>query len=317
MRLEEKINYYAAGIGLITGICGGGPVVDDITKFIKTTTPFVKYSAEERADPRLSMPGCRSIIVAGMGYRKKYLFENDGLPRGVLSQGAIGTDYHISMREKLGRLAGFMLGFADFNYQINVDNGPLSEKDLLIKAGLGRRGRNGLIYSDKFGSFFFAGYMLTDLDLEPTFYRCGGDVYNGELNCGNCRLCIGACPGGALRVGGFDYTKCGSYLTQKKGELNDEEKKIIGLNLYGCDICQEVCPFNAETDTEAEEITDVESARPELMKIIEMTKNEFDEKYKNTALYWRGMDNLKRNARAALKNFNSSTSNANRRSPGP
>jgi len=292
MLLEKIINDFAAENGMITGICGGGPICDE-KKFHNAKTPFVKYSAEERANPRLTMPECKSIIVAGLGYKKKHAFNDDGAPRGVLSQGAIGTDYHITIKKRLAELAWNLLNYKKFNFKIFADDGPLAERELLVRAGLGWRGKNGLVISERFGSFFNAGYIMTDLEME-----CADKTV--EPKCGSCRLCVNACPG-ALNGGDFEYGKCVSYLTQKKGVLTEEEKKAMGLNLYGCDACQDVCPFNESVA--AEEITDIEAAKPELTGLVKITKYDFRKKYKDSAFYWRGVNNLRRNAGIALKNY--------------
>ena len=326
MSLESKIAEFAEEHGIIIGICGGGPIIEDVGAYgdgshlsdaciceggpivsvagrFAAKTPFVKYSAARRNDPRLTMPGCKSVIVIGAGHKKKFAFTDDGLPRGVLSQCAIGTDYHIKLKKILLRLKESLSGYADFNCRIFVDTGPLSEKDLLVKAGLGRRGRNGLVFSEKFGSFFNAGYMLTDLELEPYAESdkpaCGGG--QNDTACASCRLCETSCPGGALKNGVLDHTRCISYLTQKSGAFNERELKLVGANLYGCDICREACPRNAGVP--AEEIDDIEAARPELTRFIALSEEEFNGKYADAAFRWRGSTIMKRNAEAALYNI--------------
>ena len=292
MDLIDKISGFAEKNGFFAGITGGGPIKKNPGD---KKIPFVKFSVNERNEPRLTMPGCKSVIIIGLGYRKKYSFADDGLPRGILSQGAVGIDYHVLVREKLESLKNHLSGFVNFSCKIFADTGPLDEKALLVKAGMGFLGVNGLVFNKKHGSFFNAGYMMTDLDM-PVKNR------TVKPECGDCRLCVKTCPGGAIMENAFDYTRCVSYITQKSGLLSDSEKRIMGTNLYGCDVCQDVCPLNKHVP--AAEITDIESAMPALARIINLSKPEFHERYKDTALYWRGLNILKRNARIANDNIN-------------
>ena len=174
-----------------------------------------------------------------------------------------------------------------------VDTGPLIEKKLLLKSGLGWAGKNNLVCNAKYGSFFNAGYILTDLNIDNNKTEI-------PQKCGDCTLCIDACPNGALNVNGFDYTQCVSYITQKKGPLTPEEQRIMHTNIYGCDVCRTVCPYNA--DVAATDVIDIDAAKPELNKIINMAKTEFRNIYGRSVLYWRGLNIFKRNAAIALRN---------------
>ncbi|MCL2836286.1 MAG: 4Fe-4S binding protein, partial [Defluviitaleaceae bacterium] len=216
-------------------------------------------------------------------------------PRGYFSLGAVGVDYHITLRAILKDLDALLRrkGFV-FDSHISVDTGPLPEKLLAVKAGLGFIGKNGLCISDAFGSFFNIGYMITTLRIEPWHST------NTE-SCGECDRCVMACPGGALD-GVYDFTRCISYLTQKKEEPGVSERRLMGLCLYGCDICQKACPYNANTYVGKIESQDY--IAPELSELLALTKKDFDFKYKSTAIYWRGLENLKRNAAIALENYN-------------
>jgi len=286
--LRELIDGFAKREGIITGVCDAGQILKYKTKV--NDAPFIK-TCTGLNDPGAALPGCKSIIAAGLGRRGRPAFSDDGAERGVFSNEATGTDYHVLIKNKLTELKDYLLKFVRFNYKIYADTGPLNEKSLMIEAGLGWPGKNALICSEEYGSFFNAGYILTDLNIASD---------NNILTplCGECSRCVDACPGGALGDDGFDYRRCASYLTQKKGPLNGGEQKIIGPNLYGCDICRDVCPFN--TDVYTHDIDDIEDARPDLNKLLAMTTNEYDLRFKNNALYWRGLGVLKRNAAYAL-----------------
>ena len=156
-----------------------------------------------------------------------------------------------------------------------------------VNAGLGRVGKNGLLINDKYGSFHFIGYVITDMKLEkskPDFTGC--------IECGKC---IKACPGGAL--GSKDFSKCLSHITQKKGELTEWEKNLIRENrtAFGCDICQLVCPMNDFKITPLPEFRENLSCRIEKSDFESLTNREFKEKFGNKAYSWRGKGVLLRN----------------------
>jgi epoxyqueuosine reductase len=251
-------------------------------------TPFIKKRAN-RTDPKKYLPSAKNVIVIGIPYQANFDFENDGKPRGKISQFAIGGDYHVFTREKLLEI----LKPLNCNYKIFADSGTLYEKGFAIKAGVGFMGKNCLVISEKFGSFIYLGVALTDADISPP---PGAPV---KSSCGDCELCVKACPNGALAPYRFDYTKCVSYLTQKLTQKPGETQNLAGY-LYGCDICQTVCPFNRGKFVRT--IRDINLAKPELDYIQNLTQNEFSLKYGDTPMNWRGLEILKRNARLNLQN---------------
>jgi len=176
-----------------------------------------------------------------------------------------------------------------FEYKIYSDTGHLNERGLAVQAGLGFVGKSGAVISKNFGSFFNIGYMLTDMELPSNDMTI-------PSACGNCRRCIDACPGGALE-NGLDAHRCISYLTQKKDAPTAEESDIMGNWLYGCDICQDVCPFNTNVER-----CKVEEAYPLLANCVDITDLEFERRYGERTLYWRGIEIFRRNAAIAVKN---------------
>lgn len=298
MQLEKRIEQFANDNGFIVGICDaerldyldGGEKTADI--------PFSKYTQEQRITPKLLMPTARSIIVIGVGYGKKKKFEDDGLPRGVFSASAVNIDYHVKIKQILNNLRDFMLEYEKFDSKIEVDTGALSERELAKKAGLAWQGKNGNVYSDALGSFFNIGYMLTTLDLKANYAYATDFSY-----CGDCDICIKACPSKAISDDGkkLNYNVCVSFLTQKKGELTETEQKLIGNCLYGCDVCQRVCRYNL--DKYVGEITKIDSIMPLLSDFTTMTSAEFKDRYGETAIFWRGLKTIKRNAMYAMNNF--------------
>jgi len=272
MHLHKTIHDYAEKNGVLIGICSAAGL-----------PPLLKTA--------------QSVIVVGVGYGKQESFVTDNIPRGRLASYAIGIDYHIKVRNLLAELVNYLRDTGvTFDSYIHVDSGPLPERRLALKAGIGYLGRNGCIISKKFGSFFNIGCVLTSINLEP--YSL---INSFDIKCSNCTACITNCPSGALTETGYDYTKCVSHITQKRGELSNWEQTIIGSHLFGCDACQSVCPQN--TGKHICQINDINEIMPPLSEIFSMTKSTFKVKYGNTAIHWRGLSTIKRNASAIMNNY--------------
>lgn len=212
-----------------------------------------------------------------------------GYTEGNLSLYARGIDYHLIIKEKLGQLTEFIRALApEVSCDIFADIGPEIDRQLAYNAGLGFYGKNGMLINDDFGSFFFIGYILCDLPLKA----------DTPLNksCIGCNRCIDACPGGALGEK-FDISKCASHISQKKGELSENEQSILkksGL-IWGCDTCQRVCPHNNILPKPLREFTEdlIHSLTKE--DIENLSNKEFMRKYKNRAFSWRGKNVILRN----------------------
>jgi len=168
------------------------------------------------------------------------------------------------------------------------DTGPLNDRAVAKRCGIGYIGKSGNIINDEWGAALFLAYIITDMDIEADEDTDG--------SCGGCRKCIDNCPSGAISENGMDIEKCISYLTQAKRILSKDEIKIIGKNLFGCDVCQRVCIRGEYEKTEH----DIEKCMPEIESILKMTNREFKEVYSHTAMGWRGASVIKRNALCAL-----------------
>jgi epoxyqueuosine reductase len=213
----------------------------------------MKYLSDpRRADPRTAMPGVRSIIVCLLNYNTGHPLSTDPIlsgpddePRGWVSRYAWGDDYHDVLRKKLDALAAFLRErFPEpFEARAYVDTGPVQERVLAKYAGLGWLGKNTLLLNQTLGSFFFLGVILTTLDLEPTLGA--GELPPPDL-CGSCRRCLDACPTQAfVEPYVMDAQKCISYLTiELRGAIPEQYREPMGNNVFGCDICQDVCPWN-------------------------------------------------------------------------
>jgi epoxyqueuosine reductase len=244
------------------------------------------------------MPGVRSVVVLGVGYGKREEFSPDDKPRGLFSKMAVGRDYHRTIMDLLSKLDSALRGVSPpgtYESAMFTDNGPLLERGFAMRAGLGWRGKNGNIINDRLGSFFNIGLLLTNLPIEPD-----RPIPPTLSLCGRCRACVDACPGGAISDAGLNHLRCVSFLTQTKS-LPPESERLLGNMLYGCDICQDVCPHNALKYTKP--IYDINASRPAISDLISISGSQFRKLYHDTAIAWRGAPVLRRNAAVALKNL--------------
>lgn len=222
----------------------------------------MKYLADpRRLDPQSVMPGLRSVIVCALNYnspapRSVDAVEPEGNdPRGWISRYAWGQDYHEVLHGKLQSLASSVTErFAEpHQSRVYADTGPLHERVFAKYAGLGWLGKNTLLLNAKLGSWFFLGAILTTLDIPPTLGPA--EAPPPDL-CGSCTRCIEACPTGALvQPYVMDARLCISYLTiELRGSIPEALREPMGHHVFGCDICQDVCPWNRRSPvTQAEE----------------------------------------------------------------
>ncbi|MBR5728797.1 MAG: tRNA epoxyqueuosine(34) reductase QueG [Prevotella sp.] len=205
------------------------------------TMQYMENYEDKRLDPRLLMPGVKSIISVALNYTPE-------TPVKGFANYAIGKDYHDIVKEKLHQLAEFITQqpedsslltlHSSLNYRAFTDSAPVLERYWAMKAGLGFIGKNHQLIIPGMGSQFFLGELFVDIELEPD-EPC-------QQHCGNCRRCIDACPTGALGAS-FNASRCLSYLTiENRGDIPEEAAQKMGETFYGCDRCQQVCPWNAK-----------------------------------------------------------------------
>lgn len=206
--------------------------------------------------------------------------------QGYVARVAWGEDYHRVIREMLQQV----LAECGLAGQIQVDSGPWPEKELAVKAGLGWLGRNTLFYHRRYGSFVNLGVALLPLPASPELEERTGAEMGSE--CGSCRRCLAACPGGALSEQGLEVSRCLSALSQRRGELTPAEARLLPPRLYGCDDCQLVCPHNQEQVQRM-----AGWGWTEIEEILTLSKRQFCETWGKTAAGWRGAGVIKRNAR--------------------
>jgi epoxyqueuosine reductase len=202
---------------------------------------WMARTAERRADVRHVLPGARSVIVTGTLYNTDRPYSGD-LPGDVarISRYAWGDDYHDVLKERLQALVEWMRQESPvpFDARAYVDTGPVQERVYAQYAGLGWIGKNTCLINSELGSWLFLGEIICTLPLEPDT--------QGLEQCGSCTQCIEACPTGALvEPGVLDSNRCLSYLTiELRSAIPDRHRQALGSHVYGCDICQEVCPYN-------------------------------------------------------------------------
>jgi epoxyqueuosine reductase len=291
----------------------------------------MKYLSDaRRSNPESVLPGIQSVIVCALNYNTEHAKstdvadESDGNePRGWISRYAWGSDYHNVLREKLDALTAALRGRFNevFEARVYADTGPVQERVFAKYAGLGWLGKNTLLLNQQIGSWFFLGTILTTLDLASTLDAAASPP--PDL-CGSCRRCIDACPTEALvEPYVLDARRCISYLTiELRGSIPEDLREPMGWHVFGCDICQDVCPWNRrapvtqETEFQArivprktgtsgiaEESADEESLfLPRLEWLAAMDEAEYREVFRGSPVKrtkWRG---LVRNACIALGN---------------
>lgn len=203
---------------------------------------YLERSAARREDPRRVLPSARSIVALGILYNtdRPYSTEQRDPGAAAISRYAWGDDYHAIIGSKLKALSDWMRAQVgeSFESKAYVDTGPVLERQYAQRAGIGWIGKNTCVINPRLGSWIFLAEILTNASLDPDPPALD--------QCGSCTLCLEACPTGAFvapRV--LDATRCISYLTiELKGEIPEALRAGIGTHAYGCDVCQEVCPWN-------------------------------------------------------------------------
>jgi epoxyqueuosine reductase len=256
---------------------------------------------ERRADPRLALEGAETVIsVTVPYYRGDWSAAADDEPRGRIARYAWGRDYHKRIRRRLKLLARAVAAACpDARWLAYVDTGPMLDRAWAERSGVGWIGKNTNVIVQGQGSWMFLGEILTDVRIEPDA--------PARNHCGTCARCIAACPTGAI-VGPYqlDARRCISYLTiEHRGAIPLELRPAIGTRIFGCDDCQEVCPWNrfAVATGDPDFAERPEQQTPELIPLLSLTEDGFRARYQGTALLRAKRAGFVRNVAVALGNL--------------
>lgn len=309
VQLKEQLKAYARSIGVHHLGVGPAEPFWEARKLLETmheqgTYPaFTQRDVELRTRPERWLQQVKSIIAIAVSY----LTDDEhhppmrGTPRGLVSRYAWGDDYHPILREKLDLIAAYLrerLG-RDVRFAPFVDTGPPVDRAVAVRSGIGWYGKNACVFTPRHGSYVFLAQVATDVELppDPPIHR----------SCGTCDRCIRACPTGAIeRPFWVNPAKCLSYITQMPGMIPKEYRKAMGRHLWGCDICQIVCPWNWEAQPAGDGAfrpSEELGARPALIPLLTMTNSQFRRWFGTTAMGWRGKKTIQRNACICLGNI--------------
>jgi epoxyqueuosine reductase len=263
---------------------------------------YLNRTARTRADVRCWLPSARSVVVVGCLYNtsEPYSTEIADPGRARIARYAWGDDYHDVMGQRLEALADGMRAAAGEGFESRscVDAGPVQERVYALHAGLGWIGKNTCLINPEIGSWILLGVIACTLDLEPD-----GPAID---QCGTCRLCIEACPTGALTEPYvLDARRCLSYLTiEVRGSIPEEQRRDLGSHVFGCDICQEVCPHNGAAPRADEECWQPRPLlrQPTLEALWRASDSALERAIEGTALRRAGVRGLRRNLAVAIEN---------------
>jgi epoxyqueuosine reductase len=267
---------------------------------------WMHRTAERRADVRAVVPGARSVIVTGTLYNtpSREAVSSAGAARdgalGTIARYAGGDDYHQVLERRLAALLSWMREQVEqpFDARVYVDTGPVQERVYAQYAGLGWIGKNSCLINPELGSYLFLGVIVCALPLEADT--------QGLEQCGACTRCLDACPTAAIvEPGMVDSTRCISYLTiETRGPIPEALRPAIGARFYGCDVCQEVCPYNQPPTHAADAVWEPREplTQPRLIDLWRLPDDELKALVRGTAMTRAQLVGLRRNLAVAIGN---------------
>lgn len=316
MSLKEELKSYAAEIGIAAlGVAGPETLGENeglsiyrervrrsfLTGGDKPRAGFEPPDYERRIDPLRSLRGVRSIVVIAVPYKVNYLQESIPDLSGKVARVGWGRDYHLVVAEKLRKIEQFLHdALGEIRTRPIVDSGPLFERAFAVRSGIGWIGKNNTLIVPRVGSYVYLGELLLDQAIEPDSPL--------DRDCGACTKCLEACPTKALVEPRMLNTRiCISYLTQVLEVAPEWIVPLIDGNLYGCDICQDACPFNKKAPFagDPEFLPRQLLPQPDLRQILGMDVKDYIEIVGITAAEWVGREILQKNALVALTRYRS------------
>jgi epoxyqueuosine reductase len=301
----QEVGFALVGIARATEADGFDRLREWLHRGFAGEMAYMSRYAEERRHPASVLPEVRSVVMVGMEYgtsreRQRPVAEDcpflpvadaPGSPNtGRIARYAAGPDYHDVLRDRLNRLLRWVQSeFPGVRGRGVVDTAPLLERDFARRAGLGWIGKNTMLINKHRGSYVFLGALLLDMDLSP-------DQPHEANHCGTCTACLDACPTDAFAGPGWlDARKCISYLTiELRSPAPEQLRPGVGDWLLGCDVCQEVCPWNRKDDSAPETVDAAE--------LLSLTESQFRDRYRGTAVFRTKRRGLLRNAAIVLGN---------------
>lgn len=252
---------------------------------------YLEKNKEKRYNPTLLVENAKSVITVLYNYYPENTIPSDG--NYLLSKYAYGTDYHFVIKEKLKVLNQLIVEkTGNHNSRIFVDSAPVLDRAWAKKSGLGFIGKNTMLINRKHGSFFFIGHIINDLSLHYN------DTPSAKNYCGKCTKCIDACPTNAIKEGFVDARQCISYQTiEYRGDLDNSKKGLFNDWIFGCDICQDVCPWNRFSSPHSEPLFKPSDNLLNMKKSNwdSLDKNQFNVLFKGSAVQRTRFKGLKRN----------------------
>ena len=320
MLTSSTIKDKARGLGF--DLCGIAPAGDlpELTFFREWLDrgyagemTYLHRSAERRADVRNVLPSARTVVVTATNYNtdRPYSTECADAGRAHVARYAWGDDYHDVIGGRLDALLSWMRHEAaePFEARAYVDTGPVQERVYAQHAGIGWIGKNTCVINPEIGSWIFLGVIICSLPLEVDLAALD--------RCGTCTLCLEACPTGAIVAPGvLDSNRCISYLTiELRGDIPEAMRAAIGTHIYGCDICQEVCPWNATPPRSPDRAWQPRSVwdRVDLLTLAGCTDDELADSLRGSAMRRTRVQGLRRNLDTALGNACDAETPATRR----
>ena len=293
-RLAKQIGFSSCGISRARFLHEEEKNFEDwLNQGYQGTMSYLERNFDKRLDPTKLVPGAKSIISLTFNYfPPKKIFDDNSF---LISKYAYGKDYHIIIKDKLKALFSQMKKeVGDIEGRVFVDSAPIHERAWAKISGLGWIGKNSLLLNKKMGSYFFLAEIVCDLDLE----------YDSTISdhCGTCTKCIDACPTDAItQAQVVDANRCISYLTiENKNEIPKELSKSFNNYIFGCDICQDVCPWNkfSTSHNEREFLPKEELSKMSKKDWQELTHETFNKIFKNSAVNRTKFQGLIRNIKA-------------------
>ena len=329
MNVTERIKSRAIELGFdLVGIAPAGVALhakeyaDWVASGMQGEMAYLARDLDRRSNLDGVLPGAQSIIVVGLNYYTIDLPDEVKIDpsRGLIARYAWGVDYHDVMTPRLEDLAQFVREESrragipmPVETKVYVDTGPVLERDWALTAGLGFIGKNTCLIHPRMGSWLFLGVIITDAALTPTPSPNMGEgrrEARGEgVSCGTCTRCLTACPTNAFPAPHvLDARKCISYLTiELKGSIPVELRPLMGNRIFGCDICQDVCPwptrFAAPTKEQSFYPINLDRVAPKLIDLAQLSEEDFKQRFAGTPLLRTKRRGLLRNVAVALGNW--------------